>query len=257
MRRKDFLIGMGGLAVGVPFGAVGASILQRDPPAPTPPPAARSQGQISYAQVGEDLVVNYFCGLLNFKEITYLDIGAYDPVEINNTYLFYKQGHRGVLVEPNVAMCERLRAVRPGDVTLEAGIGVGKPGIADYYVMSKPSWSTFDKAEAEHQVKATQGKVTIKEVRSMPLLNVNDVMAEHFKGKAPAFVSIDAEGWHLAILKSIDFRRFRPKVICIETLVSGENRTIPEIPAFMGKKGYVARGGSFVNTIFVDSKLLA
>jgi hypothetical protein len=29
-----------------------------------------------------------------------------------------------------------------------------------------------------------------------------------------------------------------------------------EIPAFMKTQGYEPRGGSFVNTIFVDSKLL-
>jgi hypothetical protein len=44
--------------------------------------------------------------------------------------------------------------------------------------------------------------------------------------------------------------------VCIETKVSGEYRTIAEIPAFMNAKGYVARGGSFVNTVFVDGKLL-
>ena len=255
MRRKDFLIGMGGLAVGVPLGAAGTLTALRPEPGP-PAPALPSQGHVSYSQAGEDLIVRYFFGHLNIRDISYLDIGAYDPIYLNNTYLFYRQGHRGVLIEPNVTMCEKLRAVRPGDTTLEAGIGIGKPGVADYYVMSEPSWNTFDKAEADHQVKATGGKVTIKEVRRMPLLNVNDVMAEHFNGKAPAFVSVDAEGWHLAILKSIDFERFRPKVVCVETLVSGEHRTIPEIPAFMTATGYVARGGSFVNTIFVDAKLL-
>ena len=139
---------------------------------------------------------------------------------------------------------------------LVAGIGVDKTGEADYYVMSEPSWSTFDKTEAEHQVRVTRGRISIKEVRKLPLLNVNDVMAEHFKGRAPTFLSIDAEGWHFAILKSIDFERFRPPVICVETLVSGESRTIPEIPAFMETRDYVDRGGSFVNTIFVDAKLL-
>lgn len=254
MRRKDFLIGLGGLAVGVPLGAASLNSLKHE--AAPPPAAAPRQGQTSYAQAGEDLIVNYIFDRLRIKEVTYLDIGAYDPVHINNTYLFYQQGHRGVLVEPNVAMCEKLRSVRPQDTTLEAGIGIGRPGLADYYVMSDPSWSTFDKAEAEHQVKATGGKVSIREVRRMPLLDVNDVIAQHFKGRAPAFVSIDAEGWHLAILKSIDFSRFRPQVICVETLVSGENRSIAEIPAFMLAKGYAARGGSFVNTIFVDAALL-
>ena len=38
----------------------------------------------------------------------------------------------------------------------------------------------------------------------MPLLNINDVMAEHFQG-APTFLSVDTEGFDLAILKSIDY----------------------------------------------------
>jgi hypothetical protein len=212
---------------------------------------------MSFAQAGEDVIVNFLFAHLKVTEISYLDIGAYDPILINNTYFFYKQGHRGVLVEPNVAMCEKLRAVRPQDTTLEAGIGIEEaPGEADYYVMSEPSWNTFDKAEAEHQARVTGGKVFVKEVRKMPLVPVNHVIEKHFGGKAPAFVSIDAEGWHFKILKSIDYTRFRPKAICVETLVSGEHGTMPEIPAFMKAQGYEPRGGSFVNTIFVDAKLL-
>jgi hypothetical protein len=237
----------------VPLGVI-AGRSTRPPSAPAP--TAPAPGQVSYAQAGEDLVVSFIFWQFKIKDVSYLDIGAHDPVVGSNTYLFYQRGYRGVLVEPNVAMCEKLRAVRPRDRTLEAGIGIGKTGEADYYVMSDASWSTFDRAEAEHQVKATGGKVTIREVRRMPLLDVNQVMAEHFQGKAPSFISIDAEGWHFPILSSIDFQRFRPQVICIETKVSGEHRTLPRIPALMRAKGYVARGGSFVNSIFVDSKLL-
>jgi hypothetical protein len=251
MNRKEFLSALAGSAVGAPLGAVGAMKLM-EPEAAAPPRHGRS----SYAQAGEDMIAAYFFWRFKIQDISYLDVGAWDPIEINNTYYFYQLGHRGVLVEPNVDLSEKLRAVRPRDTTLVAGIGFGKPSIADYYVMSNPSWSTFDKGEAEHQVKATGGKITIKEVRRMPLLDINDVMAEHFGGRAPTYVSIDAEGLHLAILKSIDFARFRPALICVETLVSGESRTIAEIPAFMQTKGYVDRGGSFVNTIFVDSKLL-
>jgi hypothetical protein len=165
------------------------------------------------------------------------------------------KGARGVLVEPNVDLCAKLRAIRPDDRTLAAGIGVAAVREADYFVMSEPSWNTFSKQEADHQVEVTKGRVKIKQVIKMPLLNINDVMAEHFEG-APAFLSIDAEGLHLAILKTIDFSRFRPKVICVETLVSGTRSTIPEIPAFMETQGYVGRGQTFVNTLFVDSALL-
>jgi hypothetical protein len=258
IRRKDFLVGLGGAALGAAAGTGlngrrgapvgGGPALPQATPTPLP-------GHMSYAQAGEDVIVHFLFEHLKVRDRPYLDIGAYEPVLINNTFFFYQQGHRGVLVEPNVTMCERLKAVRPRDTTLVAGIGVEAAGEADYYVMSEPSWSTFDKAEAEHQVKATGGRVSIKEVRKLPLLDVNDVIAQHFEG-APAFVSIDAEGWHFAILKAIDYKRFRPKAICIETLVSGENKTIAEIPRFMETQGYVARGGSFVNTIFVDSRLV-
>jgi FkbM family methyltransferase len=261
--RRDFVVGLGGAALGAAGGAgLARGTRQKDPiGAPetgTSDPVRRAPsfpGQMSYAQSGEDMIVSFLFGHLKIADQSYLDIGAYEPVLISNTFLFYERGHRGVLVEPNVTMCEKLKAVRPRDITLNAGIGVAAAKVADYYVMSEPSWSTFDKAEAEHQVKVTGGTIFIKEVRKLPLLDVNDVIAEHFKG-APSFVSIDAEGWHFAILKAIDYTRFRPKVICVETLVSGENTTIPEIPRFMETQGYVARGGSFANAIFVDSQIL-
>jgi hypothetical protein len=154
-----------------------------------------------------------------------------------------------------VSLCEKLRSVRPGDTTLAAGIGATDAREADYYVMTFDGLNTFSKEEAAHQVEVSQGRVSIKEVIKMPLRNINSVMELHFQG-APTFLSIDTEGMDLPILKSIDYRRYRPAIICAETLVAGTARTRPEIPEFMATQGYVVRGGSFVNTIFVDSKIL-
>jgi len=275
--RNRFLTSVGSATAGAALGVLGHRQLTQGPPVvpdgvrqpPQPFPAVGSDpnGQApardpieedahqSFAQSGEDLIVVFIFRYLKIRSITYLDVGAYDPIRMSNTYLLYKLGFRGVLVEPNVTMCERLRAVRPEDRTLAAGIGVTAVREADYYVMTEPSWNTFSKEEAEHQAKATGGTISIREVVKMPLLNINDVMHEHCKG-APAFLSVDAEGLHLAILKTIDFSRFRPKVICAETLVSGTNRMMFEIPAFLETQGYVVRGETFPNTIFVDSRLL-
>ena len=248
--RHDFLVGLGGLAAGLPAGAAAHRYARRGF-APSPP----STGQMSYAQAGEDLIASFIVQYLKLPKVTYLDVGAYDPVAINNTYFFYTHGSRGVLVEPNVEMCKKLRAVRPGDTTLEAGIGITAVREADYYLMTEAAWNTFSKEEAEHMTRATGGTIKIEKVIKMPLLDINDVMSQHF-GKAPTFLSIDAEGLHLAILKTIDYQRFRPPIICVETLVSGSRETIPEIPAFMRSQGYVDRGASFVNTIFVDGNLI-
>jgi FkbM family methyltransferase len=231
-------------------------VTQPAPPGPAPPPAPEIIGNESFSQCGEDLVVAFIVGYLGLgPRITYLDVGANDPVKLSNTYYFYGKGHRGVLVEPDGALCRLLRDQRREDKVLEAGIGADAAKEADYYVMNEDALNTFSKEEAEHQVEANKGRIAIREVIKLPLLNINDVMAEHFRG-APTFLSVDTEGLDLAILKSIDYGRFRPKIICAETLMASSKRTRREIPEFLATRGYVTRGGSFVNTIFVDSKLL-
>ena len=193
---------------------------------------------------------------MGLGEVTYLDVGAHDPIKINNTYYFYRKGSRGVLVEPNVAMCRRLREVRPADTTLEAGIGLTNEAAADYYLMTEDAWNTFSKEEAELMTRNTNGRIKVEKVVKMPLYDINDVMHKYFDGRAPSYLSIDAEGLHLAILKKVDYARFRPKVICVETLVAGTNKYIPETAEFMKTVDYVARGATFVNTLFVDGHLI-
>jgi FkbM family methyltransferase len=239
-------------AAGTALGALGHRHFAREP---QPQNLSHGEGRVTYAQCGEDQVVLFILDYLNVKRKTYLDVGAWAPILNNNTYLFYRLGHRGVLVEPNGAACQRLREARPGDMVVEAGIGVSSAKQADYYVLSKTSWNNFSKEEAEHQVKVSNGTVHIREVIKVPLLNINEVMDRHFN-QTPAFLSVDTQGLELAILKSLDYSRFRPEVICAETLVTGTNRLIPETAAFMETQGYVARGMTFVNTIFVDSRII-
>lgn len=212
--------------------------------------------ELSYAQAGEDLIVGNLFGSLGLPQPTYIDVGAYDPIKINNTYLFYTRGCRGVLVEPNPDMAPRLKGKRPQDTVLTAGIGVTNETHADYYLISDPSWNTFDKETAEHYEKVTEKRVYIKEVIKMPLLNINDVFAQHFGGGTPDYVSLDVEGFEVPILKSMNFDKHRPKVICIETLVAGTAKQKLEGVEFLAAKGYVVRGQTFANTILVDQKLV-
>jgi FkbM family methyltransferase len=262
LTRHEFLASLGAVAA-VPLDALGQAPAKAPPSGAKKPPqasgpkkaATEATGVLSFAQSGEDLIADFIFYYLQIPKVTYMDVGAHDPVAMNNTYFFYRRGLRGVLVEPNVEMCKKLRAVRPQDTTLEAGIGVTAVREADYYLMTESAWNTFSKEEADHMTRVTGGRIKIERVIKMPLLEINDVMQKHFSG-SPTFLSIDAEGLHLAILKTIDFKRFRPAVICVETLVAGTKRHIPEIPAFMETQKYVVRGSTFVNTLFVDGNLI-
>jgi hypothetical protein len=75
-------------------------------------------------------------------------------------------------------------------------------------------------------------------------------------GGPPGFLSIDTEGMDLDILKTLDFDRFRPDVICVETLAVGGDAVNVDILRLLESKRYSARGATFVNTIFVDDRHL-
>ncbi|MFO0849759.1 MAG: FkbM family methyltransferase [Gemmataceae bacterium] len=247
--RRGFLAGVaGGLTAGA---AAGYSTWQHAPEGWHTDRLPQGT-KLSFAQNGEDLILESLLGLLKLDKPTYLDVGAFHPTVGSNTYLFYRAGGRGVLVEPNPDLAPHLRGVRPGDVLLTAGIGIDATPAADYYRMSVPQNNTFDKEQAERLDRDPGANCKIEQVVKMPLLNVNAVIAEHFGGKPPDLFSIDVEGLDLAILKTLDFARFRPPVFCVEH--SQESKERAELLAFLGGHGYTVRGLTYPNSIFVDTK---
>ena len=241
-----------GAAAGAAAGAAGTVALAPKFLRPAPLP-----GRLSYAQVGEDLVLWHIAyDMLGIQNPTYMDIGAHHPVLNNNTFLFYERGARGVLVEPNPALHGLLSSVRPQDKLLRAGIGPKKESAADFYIIGGSEdgqLNTFSREEAEQLVTRSRGHYRIDRVIKVPLLNINDVMREQWNA-APNVLSVDTEGFDLPILRSLDFKRFRPDVIVAETLELGGRHLETEIPQFMAQQGYEVRGGSFVNTVFVDRR---
>src|SRR5262245_50672803 len=152
INRKQFLQNAGFAAGGAVLGALGRGLLgggsrtgagappgraeSKAPPSSAPPVANEERGDGSFSPAGAALIVRFFLQYRQIGEITYLDVGANEPVSLNNTYYFYLRGYRGVLVEPNRTLCQRIREKRPGDTVLEAGIGVTAEKEADYYIMS-------------------------------------------------------------------------------------------------------------------------
>ena len=252
-RRKflssSFLMGaVGGAAAGIAGTVAVAPKFLRPEPLP---------GKLSYAQQGEDIVLwQILVYVLGIEHPTYMDIGAHHPVFNNNTYFFYERGSRGVLVEPNPALHEVLEQMRPRDVLVRAGIGVTAQAEADFYIIGGSEdgqLNTFSREQAEALVTRSGGKYSIAKVLKIPLLNINELMRKHWNGP-PNLLSLDTEGFDLPILRSLDFKRMRPDVVCVETVELGGRRLITEIMQLMAQNGYEVRGGSFVNTIFLDRR---
>jgi FkbM family methyltransferase len=239
---------VGGLG-GVTVGAGGVAAYDR-----------RYNAHTSFAQQGEDLIIQDILAEIGVKgPITYLDVGAFDPAYDSNTYLFYEAGGHGVLVEPNPAKIRRLQRKRPRDRTLAVGVGTtSEPTTSDYYLIGGPSdgeLNTFSKSEADEIQKRGGGTHFIEKVIKMPLENINTIIQREL-GAAPNLLSVDTEGMDLDILKTMDFDRFRPDVICVETLSLGSDVINLDILRLLESKHYSARGATFENTIFVDDRRL-
>jgi FkbM family methyltransferase len=211
--------------------------------------------KISFSQCGEDLIVDFILtSCLRVPEVSYLDLGAYHPTEMSNTYLFYRRGSRGVCVEPDPAHSDAIRRGRPRDSCLNAGIGVAQAAEAEFYRMTSPTLNTFSKEDAARY--ESYGNQKIEEIVKIPLVTINAIMEEHFT-TCPNFVSLDVEGLDFEILRSLDFSRFRPQVFCIETLTYTEDKSekkIPEITELMRSRGYFAYADTYINTIYVEEK---
>ena len=205
----------------------------------------------SWSQCGEDLILRYLFDLLGIARPSYIDIGAHHPWYYNNTYLFYRQGARGVNVEPDPSLHAALRRGRRHDINLNIGIGPQAAEL-DFYVMSQRTLNTFSTIEANKYVE--QHGLSVVETRRIAVQTFAQTVDAHL-GRTPDLVSLDVEGLDLDILRSIDFASYRPQVWCLETLsyAAGDGSGIksPEIHALMLENGYMLYADTYINSIYV------
>lgn len=212
----------------------------------------KSVAKLTYSQSGEDAIIQHLFGSLKIKNPSYLDIGAHHPYFINNTALFYKNGSKGINIEPDPSLFKEFTKQRKRDINLNVGIGVEK-SEADFYIMSAATLNTFSKEEAERMERETEYK--INDIVKLRLLTVNDVIKEHALGRFPELLSLDVEGLDEEILRSIDYSKTKPLVICVETITFGPKKSqikLHSIEEFLTTQGYFKYSDTYINSIFVD-----
>jgi len=169
----------------------------------------------SYSQMGEDLIIENNLGNygLNISNIKYIDIGCNHPVDSNNTFLFYENGSKGLIIEPDVSYKDLILSKRPNDIYLDCAVST-ENSIQDFYILTAHSLNTLSKFHAELACQSPQyGIQKIENKISVQTKTINSIMEEF---GVPNLISIDVEGLDFDILKSIDFNKFYPEIICIE-----------------------------------------
>ncbi|WHZ20893.1 MAG: hypothetical protein OJF47_000005 [Nitrospira sp.] len=170
----------------------------------------------SYSQEGEDLILNRL--FETQREGFYVDVGAHHPTRFSNTCLFSLRGWRGINIEPNPDAMRLFHKLRPRDVNLAIGIAECV-GHLRYFEFNEPALNTFDEHVARQR--ETRDGYRLRATTVVPVQPLRQVFEQHLpKGQAIDFLSVDAEGFDLNVIRSNDWNTFRPSCLLVETLQS-------------------------------------
>ncbi len=197
----------------------------------------------SYSQHNEDLLIDLI--FESKRDGFYVDVGANDPVFNSNTRRFYLRGWRGVNVEPGPLPFQRLVRERPKDINLNVAIGPKRGVMTFYHVADDSTLSSFDKVVADRMAAAVRSTVRPELVE---VLTLSDIFEEQAQGRKVDFLSVDAEGYDLEVLKSNDWKRHRPAVVLVE--MHNDHKRIAD---FLSSLNYVLVFNNTVNGVFINA----
>jgi FkbM family methyltransferase len=203
----------------------------------------------SYSQEGEDMILRRIFS--NKPRGFFVDVGAHHPRRFSNTYFFYQQGWSGINIEPNPSAFRAFLSARGRDINLQVGVS-DSPGVLTYFHFNEPALNTFDKNVVKSRLVNTPYKLVKTE--EVAVDSLSNILRMHLpKETVIDFLSIDVEGFDLAVLHSNDWQLFRPKCVLAESLnMTLEDAMKGEIVSFMNSQGYVLFSKTYNTLIFYD-----
>ena len=164
----------------------------------------------SYSMYGEDVFINNF--FKNKKNGIYLDVGAYHPLDGNNTHLLYKKKNwQGINIDVNPLSIELFKRSRKFDLNINCAISAKKGFVTMYFRKKINMLNTLSKKHAKMHFRNGFHE---KKIKSNTLNNI--LNQSKYKNKKIDFFNLDVEGHELNVLRSIDFKKFKPTLICVE-----------------------------------------
>ena len=191
----------------------------------------------SYSMFGEDIFIEKF-----FKKRPkgfYVDVGCYHPLDGNNTYLLYKKGWHGMNIDLNETSIDLFNKARKNDVNIRIAVSNKFKKIKFFYRKKINMLNTINKKFASSSFR--KGFKT----SYVQADTLNSVLGKSkYKNKKIEFLNLDIEGNEINALKSLNFKKYSPKLICVEihNYSSSSSKSVNlksnPIYKFLLKKGY-------------------
>ena len=141
----------------------------------------------SFSQFGEDLFIQNF--FKNKKDGKYVDLGAFHPMRLNNTYLLYKRGWSGTNIDLNQVSIDMFNLVRKRDVNICSL-------ISDEEGAKKTAYFENDWSAGNTTVLNKNILKVLKRQKKMKSRTFGNLINHNFN-----FLNIDLEGHDYSVLK--------------------------------------------------------
>ena len=208
-----------------------------------------SKRRIVYSQFSEsDMLARYFQDGKGF----YLDIGSGDPIRGSNTYFLYKQGWTGILIDPISRNIRASKILRKKDRIIKGLVGTENRSYL-FFEMYPSEYSTtnneivkdlIDKGRAKLVKKLQLNTFSVSELK----LNINL--------DQPSLLNVDCEGLDLEVLKTIDLKTIKFRVICVEDFDFNPVSKSSAINQYLSENGYEIVDRAGPSSIYVKSSWL-
>ena len=186
----------------------------------------------------------------DFKGV-YVDLGCFHPTRSNNTLEMYKKGWYGLNVDLNPLTIDLFNYARPFDINICSAISNKKTTKKLFFLGDLDSKNTLDlnhKNWLSKHFKISKRDFKIKSVKTDTL----NSLLKKYDFYQIDFMNIDLEGHELEVIKSINFKEFNIKVICVEILNYDKESKYKkkQLISYLKKRGYYQKGKSEINYIF-------
>lgn len=208
----------------------------------------------TYSGIGEDFAINHlFKYYLSVSNGFYIDVGCNHPIKDSNTYLLYRKGWKGITIDLNDKLIELHKKERKEDIQIHSAISNEKSEVK-LYEFKSDSLSTIDKNFYEKMI--SENEELISNNKLIKTRTLNDIV-EEFNVLNIDLLCIDVEGHDFQVLKSLDLKKYRPKLIVIEMLTSLDFDNLQDSPiySYLKENNYKLIGYLVVNGYFMDNNL--
>jgi FkbM family methyltransferase len=146
----------------------------------------------------------------------FVEVGANEPASIHSeTWHLEQMGWRGILIEPNPALFDALVRQRPGSRVYNVACSApGKVGVAELKIPYVAD-GTIDTGKAALEVEIDHAGFPAYRIETVKVVTLDSILAENNVSSID-LLSVDVEGTELDVLKGLDLKRYRPRLILVE-----------------------------------------